>query len=216
MKPEHADQRCECGHIDWNHPVGLSGNIVMDGHCLLCACKQFVLSQPMTPLPSEVRMMPEHTCHDMNPPHPYPCAACDAERLNYFCPTCKQRLIHSGTSLDSEVRTLLETWSRWFPVTPPQTTEQAKRAGPSPLRIPWSVAEKAYSVYAAQYGRNQSLERVAERGGFYATELDDLYPGWREEASEITALRQVLAALDVSCGGTPEPAAHGGTGKAQP
>lgn len=23
----------------------------------------------------------EHTCHDMNPPHPYPCAACESEKL---------------------------------------------------------------------------------------------------------------------------------------
>ena len=84
---------------------------------------------------------------------------------------------------------------RWFPVTLPTTSKQAERSGPSPTRIPWSTAEKAYSVYAGRYGRGQSIERIAERGGFYAEELDDLFPGWREEASEIAELRQQLAAL---------------------
>jgi hypothetical protein len=34
------------------------------------------------------------------------------------------------------------------------------------VRIPWSAAEIAYAEYAAQYGTMQSLERLAERGGF--------------------------------------------------
>jgi len=80
-----------------------------------------------------------------------------------------------------------------FPVTPAQTRAQGERSGPSPRWIPWSVAEKAYSVYAARYGRDQSLERIADRGGFYAEELDELHPSWRDEASEITALRAQLA-----------------------
>jgi hypothetical protein len=84
---------------------------------------------------------------------------------------------------------------KWFPVTPAMTTTQAEMSGPSPKQIPWSVAEKAYSVYQARYG-GQSLERVAERGGWYAKELDDLFPGWREESSEITALREGLAAAE--------------------
>lgn len=45
--------------------------------------------------------------------------------------------------------------------------------------IPWSLAERAYAVYASRYGRAQSLERLAERGGFGINELDDLVPGWR-------------------------------------
>jgi hypothetical protein len=31
-------------------------------------------------LPRDYRL--QHTCHDMNPPHPGPCAACDAERTD--------------------------------------------------------------------------------------------------------------------------------------
>lgn len=53
--------------------------------------------------------------------------------------------------------------------------------------IPWALAEKAYQCYAARYGTRQSLERLAERGGFGPSELDDLYPAWREE---LAALQQ--------------------------
>ena len=40
--------------------------------------------------------------------------------------------------------------------------------------IPWWLAEKAYARYVARYGRGQSLERLAERGGFGRQELLDL------------------------------------------
>lgn len=46
-------------------------------------------------------------------------------------------------------------------------------------RIPWRVAELAYIEYAKRYGRDQSLERLAERGGFHVNELDALLPEWR-------------------------------------
>lgn len=46
-------------------------------------------------------------------------------------------------------------------------------------QIPWSVAEVAYIEYANQYGKDQSLERLAERGGLHANELDALLPNWR-------------------------------------
>jgi len=39
------------------------------------------------------------------------------------------------------------------------------------LRIPWTVAEIAYAEYAEQFGRHQSLDRLAERGGFGRDEL---------------------------------------------
>lgn len=45
--------------------------------------------------------------------------------------------------------------------------------------VPWSVAERAYAAYAARYGRSQSLDRLAERGGFGHSEMDWLVPGWR-------------------------------------
>jgi hypothetical protein len=44
----------------------------------------------------------------------------------------------------------------------------------SDRHIPRVIAEEAYKEYAAQYGRNQSFERLCERGGFSACELAQL------------------------------------------
>lgn len=65
---------------------------------------------------------------------------------------------------------------------------------PFPRQIPWSIAELAYSVYTSKYGSEQSLERLAQRGGFHHQEMDDLLPDWRERCSEVTHLQ---AALDL-------------------
>lgn len=80
-----------------------------------------------------------------------------------------------------------------FPLMASRGDENTK---PGPFRIPWSVAEIAYGAYAAKYGREQSLERLAERGGFYWGEMDDLHPEWRDEVSEIVALRQRAQAAE--------------------
>ena len=37
--------------------------------------------------------------------------------------------------------------------------------------IPWWLAEEAYARYSELYGTSQSLERLAERGGFGREEL---------------------------------------------
>ena len=37
---------------------------------------------------------------------------------------------------------------------------------PLPLTVPWHIAEEAYKEYKAQFGDQQSLERLRERGGF--------------------------------------------------
>lgn len=64
-----------------------------------------------------------------------------------------------------------------------------RNSTPGPTTIPWTMADRAYSIYSARYGKEQSLERIAERGGFGAGELDEFIPGWREELSELAALR---------------------------
>lgn len=47
--------------------------------------------------------------------------------------------------------------------------------------IPWWLAEIAYREYSKQYGTKQSLERLAERGGFGRKELMYLLTGkWIE------------------------------------
>ncbi len=37
--------------------------------------------------------------------------------------------------------------------------------------IPWWLAEEAYTYYSSRWGTDQSLERLAERGGFGRDEL---------------------------------------------
>lgn len=64
---------------------------------------------------------------------------------------------------------------------------------PHPTSIPWSIADLAYSVYSARYGHGQSLEGLAQRGGFGAREMDEFVPDWRERSSEVTELRNRLA-----------------------
>lgn len=82
---------------------------------------------------------------------------------------------------------------RKFPI---QTERGAK---PHPLLIPWSMAELAYSGYAANYGKSQSLERLAERGGFGPSEMDEYLPDWRERCDELQRLRAELKDMASRC-----------------
>jgi hypothetical protein len=72
-------------------------------------------------------------------------------------------------------------------------------AAPHPLQIPWSIAEMAYSVYASRYGRSQSLERLAERGGFGPSEMDDLLPDWRAKTDVVCKLVAAVKDLRLLC-----------------
>jgi len=47
------------------------------------------------------------------------------------------------------------------------TTHSRKKAS----TIPWWLAEIAYEYYSERFGKTQSLERLAERGGFGRNEL---------------------------------------------
>ena len=40
-----------------------------------------------------------------------------------------------------------------------------------PRSVPWWIAERAYREYSRLYGDSQSLERLAERGGFVWAEI---------------------------------------------
>jgi hypothetical protein len=77
--------------------------------------------------------------------------------------------------------------ARMFPI------QSERGARPHPLLIPWSIAELAYSVYSARYGRSQSLEDLARRGGFGPGEMDMFLPDWRERCD---ILRELIAACD--------------------
>ena len=68
------------------------------------------------------------------------------------------------------------------------------------LGVPWAAAEQAYRTYAKHFGTPQSLERLAERGGFGLHEFACLYLGtisFRDELMERRigeALSKALAA----------------------
>ena len=62
---------------------------------------------------------------------------------------------------------------------------------PGPREIPWSVAQLAYGKYSLLYGSSQSLEELAQRGGFGWGEMDQLYPQWRQDVSEIALLKKM-------------------------
>ena len=49
------------------------------------------------------------------------------------------------------------------------------------LSVTWAAAERAYDAYATKFGRRQSLERLAERGGFGVKEFAWLYLGARDQ-----------------------------------
>lgn len=64
----------------------------------------------------------------------------------------------------------------------PRFPLQLMRGAVGPVAIPWPVAERAWAVYAQLHGTSQSVERLAERGGFNWGEMDLYLPGWRELA----------------------------------
>lgn len=45
-------------------------------------------------------------------------------------------------------------------------TEEQKAPVQGAAHIPWSVHVRAWNAYAAKYSKDQSAERIAERGGF--------------------------------------------------
>lgn len=66
---------------------------------------------------------------------------------------------------------------------------------PHPLTVSWETAELAYSVYSAHYGRGQSLERLAQRGGFGPEEMDAYLPDWRERESREVKVAVLVEAV---------------------
>lgn len=86
-------------------------------------------------------------------------------------------------NLREELIELLKAGRKTFPIL------RDRKARPYPTEIPWSVAELAYSVYSSRYGNSQSLQTLANRGGFHPGEMDDFLPDWRERCDENAALR---------------------------
>ncbi|HEC65955.1 MAG TPA: hypothetical protein ENI23_11740 [bacterium] len=63
--------------------------------------------------------------------------------------------------------------TRPFPIQdgPSYRNLEGRLVYPQQSKIPWWLAEEAYIYYSAKYGKGQSLERLAERGGFGREEL---------------------------------------------
>jgi len=96
-------------------------------------------------------------------------------RRGYFA--CRWILVEDLGPTDPREAKEITTPAPRFPI----MTEIAKRDPVAPpMSIPWNIAELAYSVYSSRYGTSQTLQRLAERGGFGAGEMDTLLPGWRE------------------------------------
>lgn len=64
------------------------------------------------------------------------------------------------------------------------------------VTIPWSIHLEAWGKYAKKWGGSQTAERLAERGGFHASGLDDFVPDWRERTSEIAELKAQCKMLE--------------------
>lgn len=74
------------------------------------------------------------------------------------------------------------------------------RERPFPMQdgppIPWSLAERIYFVYADLFGTSQSLERLAERGGFGWSEIPHLRTDYRSKYGRFPDWTATLAALE--------------------
>jgi hypothetical protein len=79
--------------------------------------------------------------------------------------------------------------TRPFPIQRPSRDYPRPWGGSS---IPWYIAEKAYTVYQHRWRTSQTLERLAERGGFCVSEMDEFHPAWRDEVAEYECATQTL------------------------
>ena len=57
-----------------------------------------------------------------------------------------------------------------------------------PKAISWFLAAEAHKVYERLNCARQSLDRIAERGGFYASELDVFVPDWESRTRKEMAM----------------------------
>jgi hypothetical protein len=71
----------------------------------------------------------------------------------------------------------------WFPIQGESGTDSNQHWHRSAGQIPWSMAKQAYERYANLYGRDQSLETLAARGGFSWSEIAWLLSGQEEFTS---------------------------------
>lgn len=90
---------------------------------------------------------------------------------------CEQATMHRHA--DQPAMMMPRSEPRRFPM---NLSAPERRLG-EPKSVSWSTAEKAYIGYVARYGDDQSLERLAERGGFGVAEMNEFVPDWRDDAA---------------------------------
>lgn len=77
-----------------------------------------------------------------------------------------------------------------------ETAEAAQKRAPVQgfsAGIPWGMHLRAYDAYSKKWAPQKALITGGCRGGFSVNELDQFIPGWRDELSEISRLRALLA-----------------------
>ena len=65
------------------------------------------------------------------------------------------------------------------------------------LTVTWSAAERAYRTYSRLYGTSQSLDQLAERGGFGFYEFVRLFDGHRDSTPLEDRIVLVLRESDI-------------------
>jgi hypothetical protein len=91
-----------------------------------------------------------------------------------------------------EAEAKLEAMERQFPM----------QNGPS---IPWPLAEKIYVAYQAAFGSQQSLKRLAERGGFGWAEVEHIVTAAQKEQKmneQVSHKSELRQRYEAECGAT--------------
>lgn len=105
-------------------------------------------------------------------------------------------MIMAGVQMHGDIAfSGMPAWNAMIAAAPQPASAEEKRA---PVQgysagIPWSMHLRAYDAYRNRYGRQQAMIEGGCRGGFHTDELDVFIPGWREELSEMAALKAALA-----------------------
>jgi hypothetical protein len=65
-------------------------------------------------------------------------------------------------------------------------------------KVHWYIGQRAWEKYATKHGREQSCERIVQRGGLSCREMDIFSPGWREEDAGIKKAEANAAEFEAS------------------
>jgi len=87
-------------------------------------------------------------------------------------------------------RVELERWVRSWPAFPVKGSyDKSVFKNLKECTCSWEDAERAYENYSKLYGEQESLEQIAQRGGFSRVEMDFYAPGWAHKPRSLLAQR---------------------------